>query len=359
MVLEYFQSQIKYTNFSFPEGPILGTILQFEHNLLACWINRSADSIGYRNQFFMKSDIDIDTKNRHSHSMGRMTPQTTIESSLDQFLHKLNKSPSTIQAYRTDIQQFLTWLHANDITVIGAQHVTSSHITDYLRYLVNQGRAGTTCARKLVSMHVFFTCLVLEGLISSSPTAKVKKPRKERKPKHVLRPDEFQRIIGAAKSNLRDYALLQILFQAGIRVSEVIAIRLSDLNMEYTKLTLHQKENRKRIIPLEKKVLHALQSYLAVRPATPDQHLFLNYQGHGFSIGGVRKMVEKYARCAGIPKKITCHSLYFTCSIHRSVLGMIDFNPKTPLRDESMRTQKNEKLLRPEELRKLMEYTSL
>ncbi len=52
----------------------------------------------------MKSDIDIDTKNRHSYSMGRMTPQTTIESSLDQFLHKLNKSPSTIQAYRTDIQ---------------------------------------------------------------------------------------------------------------------------------------------------------------------------------------------------------------------------------------------------------------
>lgn len=70
-------------------------------------------------------------------------------------------------------------------------------------------------------------------------------------------------------------------------------------------------------------------------------------------------MVEKYAICAGIPKKITCHSLYFTCSIHSSVLGMIDFYPKTPLRNERIRTQKKDMPLGPEELRKLMEYTSL
>ena len=127
----------------------------------------------------------------------------------------------------------------------------------------------------------------------------------------------------------------------------------------HTTLTLHQKGSRKRKIPLEKKTLHALQSYLVVRPMTTDQHLFLNYQGQGLSIGGVRKMVEKYARCAGIPKKISCHSLYFTCSIRSSVLGMIDFYPKTPLRNERMRTQKKDMGLGLEELRKLMEYTSL
>jgi integrase/recombinase XerD len=291
--------------------------------------------------------------------MGRTTPQTTIESSLDQFLNELDKRPSTIQAYRTDIQQFLAWLHANDITIIGAQHVTSHLINDYLSYLANQGRMGTSCARKLVSMHQFFTYLVSKGVIPSSPTTKVKKPRKERKPKHVLRPDEFLRIIGAAKGNPRDYALFQILFHAGIRVCEVIAIRLSDLDMEHTTLTLHRKGSRKRKIPLEKKTLHALQAYLAVRPTTTDQHLFLNYHGQGLSIGGVRKMVEKYARCAGVPKNITCHSLYFTCSTHRSALGMIDFYPKTSLRNERVRTQKKDMSFGLEELRKLMEYTSL
>jgi integrase/recombinase XerD len=291
--------------------------------------------------------------------MGITMPHTTIESSLDQFLNELDKSPTTIQAYCTDIQQCITWLHVNDITIIGAQHVTSSHINDYLRYLANQGRTGTTCARKFVSMHLFFTYLVFKGVIQCSPTAKVKKPRRVRKPKHVLRPDEFQRIVGAARGNPRDYTLLQLLFQTGIRVSEVIVIRLTELEMEHSTLTIHRKGNRKRTIPLEKKTLHALQSYLAVRPMTTDQHLFLNYQGQGLSIGGVRKMVEKYARCASIPKKITCHSLYFTCSIHSSVLGLIEFYPKTPLRNERMRTQKKDMPLGLQELRKLMEYTSL
>jgi integrase/recombinase XerD len=145
--------------------------------------------------------------------MGVTTPHTTIESSLDQFLLELDKSPSTIQAYCTDIQQCITWLHANDMTIIGAQHVTSSHINDYLRYLANQGRTGTTCARKLVSIKLFFTYLVSKGVIQFSPAVKVKKPRRIRKPKHVLRPDEFQRIVGEARGNPRDYALLQLLFQ--------------------------------------------------------------------------------------------------------------------------------------------------
>ena len=116
-----------------------------------------------------------------------------------------------------------------------------------------------------------------------------------------------------------------------------------------------QKEND----TLEKKTLLALQSYLAVRPITPDQHLFLNYHGQGLSIGAVRKMVEKYARCAGIPKKITCHSLYHSCSIHSSVLGVFDLSPKTPLRNKRMRTPTKDVPLRLGELRKFMENTSL
>ena len=185
--------------------------------------------------------------------MGVTTPHTTIEFSLDQFLLGLDKSPSTIRAYRTDIQQFLDWLHANDITIVGAQHVTSSHIDDYLSYLANQGRTGTTRARKLVSIRLFFTYLVSEGVIHSSPTAKIQNPRKERKPKHALRPDEFQRIIGEARGNPRDYALLQLLFQTGIRVSEVITIQLSELDLEHTTLTLHRKGRKERTTTFREK----------------------------------------------------------------------------------------------------------
>ena len=291
--------------------------------------------------------------------MTRPTPHTTLASSLDQFTRELSKSPLTIQAYRTDIQQFITWLNANDLTVTGVHHVTRSHINEYLRYLANQGRTGTTRARKLVSLHMFFTSLVKEGVIPDSPTAKVKRPRRERKPKYVLRPDEFQRMVAAARGSPRDYALLQLLLQTSIRVSELIAIRLSELDLEHKKLTIHGKGSKERMIPLEKKALHALQSYLAVRPKTTDQHLFLNYRGEGLSIGGVRKMVEKYLKRAGITKKISCHGLHYICATNRAALGMIAFCLRTPLRHERMRTSKKYMPIGIEELRKLMEFTSL
>ncbi len=287
------------------------------------------------------------------------TPHTTLALSLDQFIRELDKSPLTIQAYRTDIQQFLTWLNETDLTVTGAQQVTRSHINEYLRYLANKGRTGTTRARKLVSLHLFFTYLVQESVIPDSPTAKVKRPRRERKPKHVLRPDEFQRIVAAARGSPRDYALFQLFLQTSIRVSEVIAIRLSELDLEHKTLTIHGKGSRERIIPLEKKALHALQSYLAVRPKTTDQHLFLNYQGEGLTIGGVRKMVEKYVKRAGIPKKISCHGLHYTCATTRAALGMIAFCLRTPLRYARMRMSKKSMPIGTEELRKLMEFTSL
>jgi integrase/recombinase XerD len=245
------------------------------------------------------------------------------------------------------------------MTVIGAHHVTRGHINDYLSYLASIGRTGTTLARKLVSLHLFFTYLVQEGVIPYSPTAKVKRPLRERKPKHVLLPDEFQRLVGAARGSPRDYALLQLLLQTSIRVSELIAIRLSELDQEHKMLTIHAKGSRARVIPLEKKALHALQTYLAVRPRTTDQHLFLNYKGQGLSIGGVRKLVEKYAKRAGIPKKISCHGLHYTCVTNRAALWTIAFCLRTPLRHERITKLKKNMPLGMEDLRKLMEFTSL
>lgn len=274
-------------------------------------------------------------------------------------MRELDKRPLTIQAYHADIQQFITWLSENDMTVTRVHHVTRSHINEYLRYLANQGRTSTTRARKLVSLHRFFTYLVNEGVIPSSPTSKVKRPRRERKPKHILRSHEFQRIVAVARGSPRDYALLQLLLQTGIRVSEIVAIRLFELDLEHKTLLIPGKGSRERMIPLEKKALHTLQSYLAVRPKTTDQHLFLNYQGQGLSIGGVRKLVEKYAKRAGITKKINCHSLYYTCAPNRAALEVIALCLKTPLRHERMRTSKKNVSIGTEELRKLMEFTSL
>jgi len=105
-------------------------------------------------------------------------------------------------------------------------------------------------------------------------------------------------------------------------------------------LTIHGKGSKERVLPLEKKALQALQAYLAVRPKTTDQHLFLNYQGKGLSIGGVRKMVEKYLKRVGITKKVSCHDLHYMRSTNRAALEMNAFYLRTLLGQERVRKSK-------------------
>ncbi|MGZ3629200.1 MAG: tyrosine-type recombinase/integrase, partial [Ktedonobacteraceae bacterium] len=219
--------------------------------------------------------------------------------------------------------------------------------------------AGTTRSRKLVSIQRFFSHLVKEGIITHSPAATVDRPRKERKPKQYLRPDEYTKLLATAGGNVRDFALLQLFLQTGIRVSEAAAICVSDLDLEHKTLTIHGKGSKERTIPLEKKAFQALKSYLAVRPQTRDQHLFINYRRVGLSIRGVRKVVEKYVKCSGITKKISCHGLRHTCATNRAALGMNVFCLKTLLGHERISTSLEYVHIGTEELRKPMEDTSL
>jgi integrase/recombinase XerC len=286
--------------------------------------------------------------------MKTTTPYTSLVSSLDQFTRELDKSPLTILAYQTDIQQFLTWLAEHDATITRAQQVIRSHINEYLRYLVNKGRTGTTRARKLVSLQLFFTHLVKEGVLPHSPAATVDRPRRERKPKQYLQPDEYTKLLAAAGGHPRDFALLQLFLQTGIRVSEAVAICVPELDLEHKTLTIHGKGSKERVIPLEKKAFQALKFYLAVRPKTTDLHLFLNYQGEGLSIRGVRKIVEKYVKRSGITKKISCHGLRHTCATNRAALGMNAFCLKTLLGHERITTSLEYVHIGTEELRKPM-----
>jgi site-specific recombinase XerD len=235
--------------------------------------------------------------------MTETTKQQTFTESLDQFARELDKNPLTIQAYRSDVFQFINYLAETDFTVTSASQVQRSHITEYLAYLKGLGRTGVTRARKLVSLQVFFSFLVKSGTISHSPAANIDRPKKERRPKDFLKPDEYNRLLVQAAGNPRDYAMLQVFLQTGIRVSELVAILVSDLDMEQKTLALHGKGEKERILPLEKKALQALKSWLTVRPQVPDQHLFVTYQNTGFSIRGVRKLVAKYLKLAAITKK--------------------------------------------------------
>ncbi len=304
--------------------------------------------------------IDTGANKRHSYTMTATTaPHITLVTLLDQFIRELDKSPLTIQAYRVDIRQFITWLTENDCTATTPTQVYRTHIAEFLKFLDAEGHTGTTRARKLISLQVFFTYLVREGVIPHSPAATIDSPRKERKPKHFLRPDEYNRVLAAAGAHLRDFAVLQLFLQTGIRVSELVAIQLKDLDVVNKTLTIHGKGSKEREIPLEKKAMQALKSWLAVRENSADQHVFLSYQGGGLSIRGVRKLVDKYIKQAGITKQISCHGLRHTFGFNKGAMNMNAFAIQRLMGHERMETTRIYVNLDTDALRPVMEATSL
>ncbi|HYT36628.1 MAG TPA: tyrosine-type recombinase/integrase [Ktedonobacteraceae bacterium] len=291
-----------------------------------------------------------------------MTQQTTFQKNVLDFLQELvggNKSQLTLTAYKTDLLQFFTWLSENDVTVTIPSQVTRGHVNEYLAFLSSQGRSGVTRARKLAALKSFFTYLKDEHLVILSPADTIHMPNKERKKKVVLRTDEYSRMLSEAGGNPRDFSILQLFLQTGIRVSELIAITLEDLDIQNHVLKVHGKGNKEREIPLEKKSVQAVKSYLMRRPESQDQHLFLNYSGEGLSIRGVRKIVDKYLKKAGITKRISCHGLRRTFGSAKAGKGMNAFQLQKLMGHERITTTIAYVEIGQEELRRAMEATSL
>src|SRR6266571_8731970 len=291
--------------------------------------------------------------------MTQATP--TLQQHVDQFTRSLTgaKSRLTIQAYESDLRQFFTWVHQTDFTATSIERINRGHIKDYLDCLFENGQTGTTRARKLIALQVFFRYLVDTGILPHSPVEKINRPKCEQKSKHFLRPDEYNHLLAEAAGNPRDYCIFQVFLQTGIRVSELIALTLADIDLQQKTITIHGKGNKERVIPLEKKALQALHLYLQHRPTSADQHLFLNYQQEGLSIRGVRKLVDKYLKRAGITKQISCHGLRRTCLTTKAARNMNAFAIQKLAGHSRMETTKLYVQLGTEDLRPLMEATSL
>ncbi len=252
----------------------------------------------------------------------------TLDQALSDFLTSLrarNVSTLTVQAYHTDIQQFLTWLQETTVVELTIATVTKTDILEYLSYLADLGRSGITRARKLASIRELFKYLVGCELLASSPAAKVAIPKKERKAQTYLHPEEYAKLLSAAGSHPRDFAILQLFLQTGIRVSELAALTLSDVDLPNKVLKVAGKGDKERTIPLEKKAILALKNYLQVRSQSADQHFFLNYTGTGLSRRGAEKIIEKYRRLSGITKRFSCHSLRHTFRSYKAEAGVSPF----------------------------------
>src|SRR5215211_2417368 len=287
----------------------------------------------------------------------------TFDATLAAFLRTLegsNKSQATITAYRSDLRQFVAFLRETTCTVAGPADVRREDVAEYLSFLAEKGITGKSRARKLSTLREYFRFLEANGQVAKSPTLGIETPKKERNGRTTLRPDEYTQLLALAGGNPRDYAILQVFLQTGIRVSELCALTREDIDLaDRTLRVTRGKGMQARTIELEKKGIQALKSYLEVRPQSLYEELFLNYQGEPLSERGVRKMLAKYLRAAGITKKISPHYLRHNLATRKAERGVSPFHRKELLGHANMYTTMIYVHMTKESARKQMESTSL
>jgi site-specific recombinase XerD len=290
------------------------------------------------------------------------THTMTLEKGRARFLDGLsgkNRSAATLRAYQTDIAQFISFLHETNVSIQTPADVEKVDVVEYLSALAKRELTGIARARKLSALREYFRFLEGLGVITKSPTTGVETPRREKNGRQVLRSDEYTRMLSLAGAHPRDYAILQVFLQTGIRVSELAHLKIADIDFIKPAITVRGKGSVEREIALEKKGVHALKSYLAVRGESFSERVFLNYQGEPISERGIRKLVVKYRKEAGITKKASCHTLRHTFATYKAEKGVSAFQLQQWLGHANLNTTQIYVHLGKQNAKKVMEQTSL
>jgi integrase/recombinase XerD len=236
-------------------------------------------------------------------------------------------SRNTLDAYRSDLLQFGEFLDRRRLDVAGAGH---GEIAAFLSELAaGAGErppvGAATLARKVACLRSFYRHLRREGAIEHDPTAELRGPRKTQRLPRVLSREEVAHLLsqprGADPRALRDRALLEVMYACGLRASEAIGLEVADVDLEEGVLCARGKGSKERLVPIGRQAVVALRAYCrGGRPLLLADHgearLFLSRRGRGLTRQGLYKIVQGYARRAGLEAKMSPHTLRHTFATH-------------------------------------------
>lgn len=229
---------------------------------------------------------------------------------------------NTLNSYTRDLNQFQTWLMGTGVTDL--KRVKKENIIEYITYMDSKGKSPATITRSLASIRSFYHYLQQTGKIKSNPAKAVSGIKVERKCPEVLTNREVEVFLEQPKcvdeKGFRDHAMLELLYATGIRVSELIALDVKDVNLTigFLRCASHSKE---RIIPLYATAVKALREYMTtIRPRiiADDKQtaLFVNMNGERMTRQGFWKIIKHYQEKADIHKDITPHTLRHSFAVH-------------------------------------------
>lgn len=229
-------------------------------------------------------------------------------------------SPNTLEGYRRDLEDFFSYLLAVGKKPLEARPRIFS---GYLMHLASRGLAPSTIRRRFSALRGFYAFMMELGRISSDPTEDVDTPKTWKILPHVLDLSEVERLLEAPPSHtplgLRDRTMLELLYATGMRVSELVGLRLMDVDLEEGLVRLQGKGQKERVVPMGQEAIDWLKSYLKVRMKMDKKgspYLFLTTRGGPMTRQRFWQLVKGYARAVGITKKISPHTLRHSFATH-------------------------------------------
>ena len=239
------------------------------------------------------------------------------------YLHNVKKmSNNTEMSYRRDLEKVRLFLEARGITDV--RKASAKDLQEYISSLEGQHFAAATVSRNIASIKAFFHYLESEGILSEDISGVLKAPKIEKKVPEILSMEEVVRLLeqpsGNTPKEIRDKAMLELLYATGIRVSELISLQLTDVNMRAGSIICRDR-NKERIIPFGKAAKKALTKYLnGTREEMLENKkadaLFVNCSGQPMSRQGFWKLIKYYAKKADIKADITPHTLRHSFAAH-------------------------------------------
>lgn len=276
------------------------------------------------------ANVDPVTSGGPSPSSSLARDGQALVSAIERFLQYLrverNASAYTVKSYREDLLALAAYLEQAMGRPVMPSEITPLDLRGYVSSLHHAGYARTTIARRLASLRSFFRFGRREGWVQGNPARPLRNPRRERTLPHCLSDDEVARLLAAPPADqplgLRDRAMLETMYSAGLRVGELVGLNDGDLSLSEQVLRVRGKGRRERIAPLGSYALSALRQWLRVRRLSPreaqgaDAPLFVSRLGRRLTTRSVGRMLERYLAQAGLDRRTTPHTLRHSFATH-------------------------------------------
>lgn len=255
-----------------------------------------------------------------------------MEQALAEFLRSLslekNASDHTVKSYREDLTQVLEFFRTKyEGQKLTPAQITSRHLRAFTVWLSEQGYAKTTIARRIAAVRTWFKFLARNGAVNTNPADGLRAPRQDKKLPHFLSVDSLKALLEAPPADdplgLRDRAILEILYSAGLRVSELTGLNLDDIDLDAGVATIRGKGKKERLAffgPVSLKALkvwlQARSTLLAEKIVKKSEAVFLNKHGTRLTTRSVGRLTEKYLAQAGLDPRTSPHTLRHSFATH-------------------------------------------